>query len=204
MKHYLVEPTYKKSVIEFTIFKRKNEEGKDIFLRKELGWRWGSWLFSVPETEDEALAYLKSKGFEGEDGILHWAEDYGYTITDDNGNEILDPDTTLIELLQNQLLPSESEEFVDITEDYEDAEMLEAFDGCWEFWDVYSHQVELDEDDQEAIMEEASEAYNEEYEEGVEALGWEYVDTYFELQCNPKITPCHSDGTLIEGEAEDA
>ena len=58
MKYYRIEPTHKKSVIENTIFRRKDENGNYIFLKRELGWRWGSFLFSVPETEDEINNYI--------------------------------------------------------------------------------------------------------------------------------------------------
>src|SRR6056300_1124345 len=111
MKHYLLEPTYKKSVIEWTIFRRMDENNKPIFLRKELGWRWGSWLISVPETEEEAMEYIKSQDY---DNALDWAYDYGYTVTDDNGDEVLDPDTSLVDMVATQLLPNEEDESVDI------------------------------------------------------------------------------------------
>jgi hypothetical protein len=47
MKHFRIEPTYKKSVIELSTFRRPLEEltgndedkGKFAYLRKELGWR---------------------------------------------------------------------------------------------------------------------------------------------------------------------
>jgi len=191
MKHFLLEPTYKKSLVEFTLFKRKDENDNTIFLRKELGWRWGSFRFSVPETEEEALEYIKSKGYDGENAIFEWAEDYGHTIWDgEEDKEYLDPNTSLVEMVKSQLLPSEADDFVDITEDYEDAEMIECDDGCWEFWRVSSYQTEISEEDQESIVAEIEEVYSEEYEEGVENLGWEYVSTYFELHCNPKITEC--------------
>lgn len=202
MKHYIIEPTYKKSLIERTIFRRTNEEGKPIFLEKELGWRWGSFMISVPETEEEVMDYVKSKGYEGDTAVLDWACDFGHTMTDENGEEILDPDTSVLELVQSQLLPSEDDDFVDITEDYEDAEMIECWDGCWEHWDARSYQVELSEEEHEAFVEEAEEAYAEDYEEGVEELGWEYVDTCFELHCSPKITECDENGHPFE-ESED-
>ena len=191
MKYYRVEPSYKKSVVEYTAFRRKDEDGNMIWLRKELGWRWGSWLFSVPETEEEAYAFIHAQGY---DNLLDWAIDYGHTITDENGEEVLDDDSNVIEMVQMQAMPSEGDDFVDLTEDYPDAEMLETWDGCWEFWSVSSYQTEIDEEEQEAIVEEAEEVYNEEYEEGVEALGWEYVDTYFEMHCNPVITECDEYG----------
>ena len=197
MKHYLIEPTYKKSLVEKTIFRRTNEEGKNIFLEKELGWRWGSFVISVPETEEEGMECIKEQGY---DNILDWAYDHGYTVPDDNGDEILDPDHSFIEVLQSQMLPEESDEFVDITEDYPHAEFMDAWDGCWEYWNARSYQVELSEEEQEAFVEEAEEVYAEEHEEGVEALGWEFIDTFFELHCSPKITECDATGQPLDAD----
>ena len=183
MKHYRVEPSYKKSVIEWTIFKRKDEEGNDIFLRKELGWRWGSWLFSIPETDEEKLEFAKEKGFDTVESLMEdW---YGYGPEDGM-------------TLEDVLLPSENDDFVDLTEDYEHAEMLETWDGCWEFWSTDSYRTEIDEEQSETWCEEAEAAYEEEYEEGVEALGWEFVDTSFEMHCKPVITECGEHGQDLE------
>jgi hypothetical protein len=198
MKHYLLEPTYKKSLVEFTLFKRKDEEGKDIFLRKELGWRWGSFMISVPDTEEEAMEYLASEGYEGEDAFLNWAMDFGFTIADAATDEIEVPEEPMLELIERQLLPEETDDFVDISEDYHHAEFVDSWDGCWEFWSVDSYHKEIPEEEQEAIIEEVDEVYEEMHEEGVEELGWEFVDTYFELHCSPKITPCDENGKVSE------
>ena len=199
MKHYLLEPTYKKSVLEFDLFKRKEEDGTWTYLRKELGWRWGAFMFSVPETEEEVMEYLKNQGYEN---ALDWALDYGHTVTDENGEEVLDGD--IAELIASQLTPSEDDSFVDITEDY-DMEMLYCDDGCWETWDIYNYQNEdiLDDEEKESLIEEVQEAWEEEYQEGVEDLGWEYVDNYFEMHCNPKITPCDENGKTEEEETDE-
>lgn len=198
MKHYIIEPTHKKSLVERTIFRRTNEEGEKIFLEKELGWRWGSFMISVPETEEEAMEYLKSKGYEGEDAFLNWAMDWGHTHADAATDEIEVPDAPMLELIQSQMLPSEDDDFVEISEDYEDAEMIDCWDGCWEYWGVRSHQVDLSEEEQEAYVEEAEEAYAEENEDGVEELGWEWTNTFFELHCSPKITECDETGTPLD------
>ena len=200
MKYYKVEPTYKKSVIEWTVFKRLDENGKPIFLRKELGWRWGEWLFSIPETEEEAMEYLASVGYEGEDAFLNWAMDYGFTIADATTDEIEVPEESMLELIEQQLLPSEDEDFVDLTEDYDHAEMLSTWDGCWEYWSIDSYLVELTDEEKEAWIEGVEEAYEEEYEEGVEALGWEFVDSTYEIHCNVSIKECDEHGTPLETE----
>lgn len=200
MKHYLVEPTWKKSVVEYEIFKRKDEDGNTIFLRKELGWRWGSFMVSVPETEEEALEWVKNQGYET---LKDWAGDYGHLEYDDEtGEYIEDPETSYLEMIVGQSLPNETDEFVDITEDY-DMEMIECWDGCWEDWDVYCYQTEIDELQKEEWLEEAIAAWEEDYQEGVEELGWEYVDNMFEMQCSPKITPCTENGKPLEEATEE-
>lgn len=195
MKYYRVEPTYKKSFIETTLFKKTNEDSNVIYLRKEIGWRWGSFLFSVPETEEECQKYIEDLGY---DNTLDWAVDFGHTFTGDDGEEHLPEDVTLQELIEGDCLPDESETFVDITEDYQNAELIDFWDGCWEDWTVNSYNVTIDDDERETIIEEVEAAYEENNEEGVEELGWEYVDTYFELHCNPKITPCDENGNVEE------
>jgi len=186
MKYYKVEPTYKKSVIEWTIFKRKNEDGKDIFLRKELGWRWGEWLFTIPDTEEEQLDFAKNKGYDSVETMME--DEYGYTPEEEMS-------------LKDVLLPSVDDDFVDITEDYYDsAEMLSTWDGCWEYWTVDSYLVELTDEEKEAWVEEAEAAYEEDYEEGVEELGWEFIDTSFEIHCNPSITECDEHGNELKNE----
>jgi hypothetical protein len=205
MKYYLLEPTYKKSVIEFTAFKRIDEEGNTIFLRKELGWRWGSFLISVPETEEEAYSFIHGQGY---DNLFDWASDFGFTTWNrETGEETLDVDESnpeagpdVVAMVTHQLMPQETDDFVDITEDYPDAEMIETWDGCWEHWTVESYQTEIPEEEQEAIIEEVEEVYSEEYEEGVENLGWEFIDTYFEMHCSPKLVPCDEHGTPLEEE----
>ena len=200
MKHFLIEPTYKKSLIEKTLYRRNDEEGNIIFLEKELGWRWGSFMISVPENKEEVLEFIKDEGYAGDDAILNWASNYGYAIWD--GEEyLLDPDMTLLEMIREQMLPNELDDFVDITEDYAHAQMLDFSDSCWGYWSVHS-QAKLTEEEQDAFIQEAEAAEDDEYEAGVENLGWEYVDTYFELQCSPKITECDEMGSVFVKEAD--
>jgi len=198
MKYFLLEPTYKKSTVEKTFFRRElepltgnpDDAGKWAYVTKELGWRWGSFLISVPETEEEVLEFVKSSGY---DDVLSWAIDHGESITQGD-EEVLPPNFSLY----NYLVPSEDAEYVDVTEDYPEAEMYECWDGCWEDWEVSSTGTTPDVD-----IEEIEEAFSEDYEEGVEELGWTFVDMAFELHCNPKITPCDENGQVFETEEQE-
>lgn len=200
MKYYIVEPSYKKSFVEYTAFRKVSEDGERMHLTKELGWRWGSFMLSVPETEEEAHAYIKEQGY---DNVLDWAVDFGHTITNEENEEVLPQDVTVIEMVQQQALPSESDDFVDITEDYPGAEFIDAWDGCWEWWNVNSYP-EIDDAEKDTIIEQVEEAYGEEYEEGVENLGWEFVDTYYEIHSKPTITECDENGNKVEEDETDS
>ena len=197
MKYYRMEPTMKKSVIEYDTFSRIDENGKKIFLHREVGWRWGSWLISVPETQEEIDEYVKSKGF---DTIQELAESSGYTYSDEDGNEVMVDGFTLKDIL----VPDEDDDQIDMSEDYSDAELIETWDGCWEFWEVSSYQAEISEEQNEIWSEEAEEAYNEDYEAGLEAIGWSHVFSGFELQCCPSIVECDENGEpLAVGETNE-
>ena len=197
MKHFRIEPTYKKSVIELSTFRRPLEEltgndedkGKFAYLRKELGWRWGSFMISVPDTEEEIKEFLEERG--SYESVAEYLADY-------HGEEDIIVESTT---LQEYLLPSVDDDFVDLTEDY-DAEMLDCWDGCWEDWDIITNGPKLADVDE--MIEEIEEAYSEEYEEGVEALGWQFIDNFFEIHCNVTVTPCNEHGEVEEQEEVEA
>lgn len=194
MKHYRIEPTYKKSVIEIATFRRPLEEltgndedkGRWGYLRKELGWRWGSFMISVPDTEEEITEFLKERG--EYESVAHYLADYW------GDDDII----TQSPSLEEYLLPSTEDAFVDLTEDY-DAEMIDCWDGCWEDWGITVPGDDLE--NTEEMIEEIEEAYNEEYEEGVEALGWEFIDTFFEIHCNVTVVECDEHGQVEDVEA---
>ena len=196
MKYFKIEPTYKKSVVEFTYFRRPLEEltnndedkGKFAFLHKELGWRWGSFMISVPDTEEEIKEFLEERG--GYDSVQHYLADY-------HGEEDIIVESTT---LQEYLLPNTEDDFVDLTEDY-DSEMLECWDGCWEDWNIKTNGPVLSDVDE--MMEKIEEAYNEEYEEGVEELGWEFLDSQFEIHCSVTVVECDEHGQVSEEESID-
>jgi hypothetical protein len=197
MKYYRMEPTMKKSVIECDTFSRIDEDGKRIFLHREVGWRWGSWLISVPETQEEIDEYVKSKGF---DTIQELAESSGYTYSDEDGNEVMVDGFNLRDIL----VPDEDNDQIDVSEEYSDAELIETWDGCWEFWNVTSYQVEIPDQQKDIWSEEAEEAYNEDYEAGLEAIGWKHMFSGFELQCCPSIVECDENGEpLTVGETNE-
>ena len=200
MKYFRIEPTYKKSVVEFTYFRRPLEEltnndedkGKFAFLHKELGWRWGSFMIPVPDTQEEIDEYIKEEGY---DSVFEFASAYGCTDIV-NDKEILPEDFSMVDVL----LPSTDNEWIDLTEDHPNAEMLDCWDGCWEDWNIKTNGPVLSDVDE--MMEEIEEAYNEEYEEGVEELGWEFLDNQFEIHCNVTVVECDEHGQVEEQEVE--
>ena len=179
MKHFRIEPTYKKSVVEYTVFRRPlddltgNEEdkGKFAYLRKELGWRWGSFRIDVPETEEEIKEFLEERG--GYDSVAEYLADYW-------GDEDIIVESTTLE---EYLLPSTEDDFVDLTEDYE-AEMIDCWDGCWEEFIFYGpNWTEESQEELEASWEENQESDDGAFSryEFLEDNGWESIDCNFQI-----------------------
>jgi hypothetical protein len=204
MKYFKIEPTYKKSLVEFTIFTRPlsdfREDAKEnqrATLIKELGWRWGEFMVEVPETDEEVAEWLKWKE-PGCESFYDLAVDYGLTeLDEETGEEVLPSDKTISELIEQLLLPDLEDDYIMLTEDYPDAEMQSTWDGCWEDWSIRSNGEILEGEDVEAMIEEVVEAYSEEYEEGVEELGWSFQDCEYEMHCKPMITQVDIDGEEI-------
>jgi len=206
MKYFKLEPTYKKSLVELTMFNRplsdlreNATEGQTATLVKEIGWRWGDFLISVPETEDEIEEWVKWKNPDYPyENFFELAVDYGLTEIDgDSGEDVLPTDRTVSELIESLLLPDLDDDYILITEDYPDAEMQSCWDGCWEDWSVRTSYNAPDIDQEEFDFEEIEDAYTEEYEEGVESLGWQFADCEFEMHCKPMITQVDEDGEAI-------
>jgi|TARA_B110000444_G_scaffold239194_1_gene253419 hypothetical protein len=201
MKYFKLEPSYKKSVLELTIFSRPLNEiatcvsdTAHAMLVKELGWRTGEFLITVPETDEEISTWLEDHDY---DNILDFAIDHGYTVTEGDA-EVMDPDTTVQTMLENILIPDLDDDYILISEDYPDIEMLSTWDGCWDDWTLRTGDMSLEEEQVESLIEEASEIFEEEYEEGVETLGWKFLGCDWEMHCKPIITPCRSYGQPLE------
>ena len=102
-----------------------------------------------------------------------------------------------------ELTPEELEE-IDVDDEYgefypfnyDGAELIECNDGCWEEWEFSS---EIDEDEEEQLRE----AYEEDYEDGLAALGYEHVDSETVLQGPLELVLCDADGNPVETEDSD-
>ena len=203
MQHYRMEPTYKKSVVENTVFKKELDDGNALWANLEVGWRWGSWLVSVPETEEEILEFANARfGDQGDDpyypNIQSVYDDY---VSDD------------ATLMQQQIIEltesfrpdvSEAATFHEI-DDY-DAEMIETWDGCWEDWTIRQKFAEgtdgyLDEDELQAYLENVQEAWEEDGYESLENLDFIDVGCEFEIHCPVTLKPCDANGQ-VPGEEE--
>ena len=167
MKYFRIEPTYKKSLVEYYVFRKPlsdltddGPEGNIATLIKEIGWRWGDFIATVPETEDEITEWLSYRDDGRYSNFYDLAIDYGLTETDENGEEVLPPSKSIQEMIEGLLLPDLDDDVVQITEEVE-------------------------------------EAYCEDYEEGVEALGWVFGECEYEMHCRPMITQIDADGEAI-------
>lgn len=179
MKIYRLEPTLKKSVVEYDIFRKD-----DIWVRKEIGWRWGEFDIFVPETEEELIQW-------GNDRVGS-AEPYYENLQqllDDYGEEDM-------EGMLGHTIPTENHEFHELS-DYE-YEMNSTWDGCWEDWVFTSGVDKLSEEEQEALLEELQEKYLEDYEDGLAELGFEYMDSYTDIHCPVTLVEVDEDRNPIE------
>jgi len=209
MKYYRLEPTYKKSLVEFYTFTRPLSDLKEdhglhedakAYLVKEIGWRWGDFTVEVPETDEEIAEWLEFKDEGQYETFYDLAVDYGLTETDEEtGEEVLPSDRSVVELIEGMLLPDLDDDYIMISEDYPDAQMNSTWDGCWEDWSIRTGWTEDAPvlDDVDELIEEVDEAYAEEYEDGVEALGWTFQTCEYEMHCKPMITPIDENGEEI-------
>lgn len=174
MKYFLLEPTYKKSVVEYTTFVKKTEDAT-IRATREEGYRWGSWIIKVPETVEDAA---------------EWCEDMNCSFEDDFENDL----AALIE----SATPDVENDFHEV-DDYNN-EFVELFDGCWGDWTIHITGEGKDNYDQEEIQEEVETAWEEEWNSGVENAGYEEQGCWCEIQVQPKLTPCDENGNVEEQE----
>lgn len=173
MKHYIIEPQTKKSIIEREFFQRTHDDGIVEMLEMETGWRWGSFMINVPETDEEIRDLLDERGT---DSLAEFLEDHS------------------ADTLEQVLLPDPDEDVTLLTEDYY-ADVLETDDGCWVVFNVIGKG--LDEEQCEAFSEEASEAYSKNLYEGLENLNWHRDDTIFELHGEFTLGQCDENGVLL-------
>lgn len=164
MQYYKIQPTVKKSVIEWSVY-TKDVEGGHLRAQKELGWRTGVYFILVPETDDDLVEWHRAVN----EGEVETAQD----VLDFYGVE---------DMSEIQFLPSEDDDFIELCEYYH--EMDYTWDGCWEVWDVTAFgATEYSEEDLVSICESVEEKYNEEYEDGLIGDGWVEQDYYTEIHC---------------------
>ena len=186
MKTYRIEPTYKKSVVEYDTFRKRVEGDKsDLWIRKEIGWRWGEFDVFVPETEEEVIEWANDQVGDAE-YYKSLAE-----VLDEYGEEDL-------EGMIGHAMPDTSEAcaFHELS-DYQ-YEMNSTWDGCWEDWDIFVGGDDLSEEEQEELLEEVQEKYSEDYEDGVAELGFEHMDNYTDIHCAITAVEIDEDRNAID------
>ena len=161
MKYYNIRPTMKKSVVEFEIYRKGNKEEGFQYATKELGWRSGDFTIFVPETSEEIDTCIGNRP-EGQ-----WTREDVDDYIAQGGNPFM---------------PSKDDTFIEL-EEYE-WELDNTWDGCWEEWSVQGEGIE----DEESLIDELTEAYNENYDEGLAELGWDQEEFFVEIHCAVEIT----------------
>lgn len=168
MKTYTIEPTMKKSIVEIDIFQKGQGEGKpSLVIRKEIGWRWGDFDIHVPETEEEVIEWANFKT----------GEEYYKSLEE----VLVSYDVKTLEEMIQQTKPNPDDIFHELDEYQYD--MNSTWDGCWQDWDIVSGGDEMSEEEQDKLLEEVEEAYDEEYEDGVMNLGFEHTGAFTEIHC---------------------
>ena len=174
MKTYNVEPTYKKSVIEYNVWKKELEDGSVVHATMELGWRWGEFTVYEPETEEEILQWANDRVGDPNyySNIQEVLDDYGYDSVD-----------------EMEFIPNDSEEcnFHEMS-DYE-FDMDSTWDGCWEDWNVVVFGEKKDDHDVDELREQVEEGWYEDSWDFMEQEGWEELDCYYEIHCPVTVTP---------------
>jgi hypothetical protein len=188
MKHYRMEPTYKKSVVENTMYSKDG-----VIATYEEGYRWGQFVIHIPETEEEFEAWATKFGMTLEEAN----DNYDYIFNDDSVDDkylaICGPDL-------------EGDHF-DL-DDY-DHEMIELWDGCWAFWHVAKKAAdeEFTDEEEEELIEHLQElhedGYNDGYDDAVEHDGWEMTHCWTEVQSTITLVPCDEVGYIEEQEKDD-
>jgi hypothetical protein len=175
MKYFKLEPTLKKSIVEFTVWEQELPGGVAIRAEHEQGWRRGTFIISVPETAEEVDQWLADHGYD--------IKDFGTDITDVCKFAKPDPDAEFYEL-----------------DDYD--YILEALeDGSWSDWniDVYDNteSAAFDIDDLIAVI---TAAWEEEGFDGVEALGYTQLESRYEISSTITLTECDEEGNILGDE----
>lgn len=110
MKHYLIKPKMKKSIVEREFFRRTNEEGVVEIMEMETGWRWGSFVISVPDTPEDIESMLE-----------YYTEDYDATLVDtDDGCWVT---------FEVRIKDMDDEEYEALIEEIEDAYEEDGYEG---------------------------------------------------------------------------
>ena len=169
MKRYNIEPTYKKSVVEYNAYQKTLEDGTVVKATLEIGWRWGDFDILVPETEAEVLEWAQEK--------MGVDDTYFSSVTEvfeDYGEETY-------EGMKQHFLPDADEEFHEI-DDYM-YEMNSTWDGCWEDWTVNVYGDNKEDYDVDELREQVEEGWCEDSWEYMEQEGWEETMCWYEIHC---------------------
>jgi len=187
MKQYLMQPTHKKCVLEFEAY-TKVIDGIKTIATKETGYRSGSWIIYVPETEEELRDWCRN------------VHDMSLEDMMEDMMEDIDGDTTILPPFD--FMPNDEMSYIDV-DDY-DNEMLEAYDGCWTEWQVRQYANEsnpsfpmMSEEELEELREEIEdrEAVDDESAYlGIEEDGWETDGFYCEIHCTVTLVECDDMG----------
>ena len=177
MKYYLLEPKEKKSVVEYQTFSKEINESKIYAIREE-GYRGGSWIIHVPETDEEIDLRLEELDMTRDDIVAYYGEDIN-------------------SMGEKFFLPDPDEDYHELN-DY-DFEMIQMYDGCWADWKIVATLDTMCEEDQDDLLVKVEELWAEDYDFALTDDGWSDDGTTTEVQCEILLRECDESG-YVEGD----
>lgn len=171
MRYYLIDPQEEKSIVKREFFSYYNDEkSKEYVLEIKTGWRWGSFMISIPETQEEIKNFLEKSNADSRTKFIKSAG----TLT-----------------LEQALLPHKNYDTIPLTKKY-NAKVQEIDDFCW--IDFYIQEGHLSSDEQTDIIKEVQSAYEKNGYTALADLGWYRENEDFELIGAHTTTECDVNG----------
>ena len=179
MKFYLVEPTQKKCIAEYTTFTKVIDGNKIYAVREEI-YRGGAYIIHVPESSKEIADRLEEMDLTLDDA----KNIYGDSDGNFDLNEIF--------------LPNADEEYHEIN-DF-DNEMIHLNDGCSSEWKIVASVDVMSEERQDDLLLEVEKLWEEDFESALVEEGWSEGDTTTEIHCSLLIRECDDRGYVEDDE----
>ena len=175
MKYYLLEPKSKKSIVDYQTFS-KVVDGNKIYAVREEGYRGGSFVIHVPETDSEIDLRLADMDMTREDVISYYEEDIN-------------------SIGEKFFMPDPDDDYHELN-DY-DFDLIETYDGCWAEWRIVASLDVMSEEKQDDLLMSVEQLWEEDYDSALVDDGWSDDGTSTEIQCEISLKECDERGFVL-------